>query len=201
MTTHGSPVHNSPPFQNAGPSDTSGGLRFAVEATPIGVVAGAGTDGGLRALVLVDSDAEAQAWGASHNAVPALAGHGVLSWVGDVAWALSVGYELGDLADKKLRAVPLDLDGTPFQREVWERLRALAWGETTTYGALAASLGKEIGASQAVAGACAANPVAVVVPCHRVVGASGEMRGYRWGVERKRQLLAREQPPVRDLFS
>ncbi len=132
---------------------------------------------------------------------PALAGHPLLDWVGDVAWALSVDYELSDLADEKLRAVPLDIQGTPFQLDVWERLRALAWGETTTYGALAARMGREVGASQAVAGACAANPVAVVVPCHRVVGASGEMRGYRWGVARKRQLLAREQAPVPDLFS
>jgi AraC family transcriptional regulator of adaptative response/methylated-DNA-[protein]-cysteine methyltransferase len=201
MTIHGSLVHNSPPFQNAGPSDRSEGLRFAVEATPIGVVAGAGTEAGLRTLVLLDSDAEAQAWGASLSALPALAGHDLLGWVGDVAWALSVDFELSDLADEKLRAIPLDLDGTPFQRDVWNRLRALAWGETTTYGALAAQMNREVGASQAVAGACAANPVAVVVPCHRVVGASGEMRGYRWGVERKRQLLAREQPPARDLFS
>ncbi len=167
----------------------------------MGVVAGSGSHAGLSALALLDSDIEAQAWGASLGALPTVAGHPLLGWVGDVAWALSVDYELRDLADEKLRAIPLEVGGTPFQREVWKRLRMLAWGETTTYGALAVSLGREVGASQAVAGACAANPVAVVVPCHRVVGASGEMRGYRWGVERKRRLLERERPPVPDLFS
>lgn len=88
-------------------------------------------------------------------------------------------------------ALPLDLRGTAFQRRVWEALRAIPAGETRSYGVLAASLGAPRGA-RAVARACAGNPVAVAVPCHRVVGGKGALTGYRWGLERKRALLAAE---------
>ncbi|MGD1066760.1 MAG: bifunctional DNA-binding transcriptional regulator/O6-methylguanine-DNA methyltransferase Ada [Vulcanimicrobiaceae bacterium] len=93
------------------------------------------------------------------------------------------------------RALPLDVRGTAFQRRVWRALRALRSGETTTYAQLAATIGRP-GAARAVAAACAANPVAIAVPCHRVVGSDGALRGYRWGVERKRALLAREAKPA-----
>jgi AraC family transcriptional regulator of adaptative response/methylated-DNA-[protein]-cysteine methyltransferase len=93
------------------------------------------------------------------------------------------------------RALPLDVRGTAFQRRVWRALRALRSGETTTYAQLATAIGRP-GAARAVAAACAANPVAIAVPCHRVVGSDGELRGYRWGVERKRALLAREAKPA-----
>ena len=78
-----------------------------------------------------------------------------------------------------------------FQERVWRELRGIARGETRTYGEVAAAIGSPR-AVRAVAGACAANPVAVVVPCHRVVGKDGGLTGYRWGVERKRALLAAE---------
>jgi AraC family transcriptional regulator of adaptative response/methylated-DNA-[protein]-cysteine methyltransferase len=199
MIVTGSAAPLSSPSKSADPLVVEG-LRFAVEATPLGVVAGAGTARGLQSLVLLDTDADAQVWGERLGALPALAGHPLIGWVGDVAWSISVGHDLNDLTDERVRAIPLDLVGTPFQHAVWTRLRALDAGQTTTYSALAAELGRGKGSSQAVAGACAANPVAIVVPCHRVVGAGGEMRGYRWGVERKRALLAREQPPELDLF-
>ena len=96
-------------------------------------------------------------------------------------------------------SLPLDLRGTAFQRRVWTALREIPPGRRVSYGELAARLGMARGA-RAVAGAVAANPLAVLVPCHRVVGADGELRGYRWGVERKRELLAREEgdtPPAR----
>ena len=89
--------------------------------------------------------------------------------------------------------LPLDIRGTAFQRRVWEALQGIPAGETVTYGALADRIGSPR-AVRAVAGACAANPVAVAVPCHRVVGADGTLTGYRWGVARKRALLAAEQP-------
>jgi len=89
-------------------------------------------------------------------------------------------------------ALPLDIRGTAFQRQVWEVLRAIPPGETLSYAAVAARLGKPA-AVRAVAGACAANALAVAVPCHRVVAATGALAGYRWGVERKRALLARER--------
>ncbi|MBV4411952.1 bifunctional DNA-binding transcriptional regulator/O6-methylguanine-DNA methyltransferase Ada [Enterobacteriaceae bacterium YMB-R22] len=88
-------------------------------------------------------------------------------------------------------ALPLDLRGTAFQREVWQALRAIAPGTTVSYQELARRIGRPR-ASRAVAGACAANLLAVVVPCHRVVRQDGGLSGYRWGVARKRALLARE---------
>ncbi|TPE53945.1 bifunctional DNA-binding transcriptional regulator/O6-methylguanine-DNA methyltransferase Ada [Amaricoccus solimangrovi] len=88
--------------------------------------------------------------------------------------------------------LPLDLRGTAFQRRVWEALRAIPPGETASYAEIARRIGAP-GSARAVAGACAANPVAVAVPCHRVLRGDGALSGYRWGVERKRDLLARER--------
>jgi AraC family transcriptional regulator of adaptative response/methylated-DNA-[protein]-cysteine methyltransferase len=89
------------------------------------------------------------------------------------------------------RSLPLDIQGTAFQQRVWTALREIAPGQTASYAEIARSLGRPKGA-RAVAAACAANTLAVAVPCHRVVGTNGDLRGYRWGVERKRQLLRRE---------
>lgn len=87
--------------------------------------------------------------------------------------------------------LPLHVRGTDFQRRVWDALRNIPAGTTVTYGELAARIGQP-SAVRAVASACGANPVAVAIPCHRVVGRDGKLTGYRWGVERKRTLLARE---------
>ena len=89
-------------------------------------------------------------------------------------------------------ALPLDIRGTAFQRRVWEALQAIPPGETRTYTQVAAGLGAPK-AVRAVAGACAANRLAVAVPCHRVIASTGALAGYRWGVQRKRALLAKEQ--------
>jgi len=78
-----------------------------------------------------------------------------------------------------------------FQREVWRALRAIPVGSTITYADLAASLGRR-GSARAVGAACGANPLAIIVPCHRVVARDGSLTGYRWGVERKQALLKRE---------
>jgi AraC family transcriptional regulator of adaptative response/methylated-DNA-[protein]-cysteine methyltransferase len=94
-------------------------------------------------------------------------------------------------SSKELAPPQVDVRGTAFQLRVWQALRGIPRGETRSYGQLARELG-EPKAARAVAGACAANRVALVVPCHRVVGASGALTGYRWGVERKRQLLEAE---------
>lgn len=91
-----------------------------------------------------------------------------------------------------LAALPLDVAATPFQGRDWETLRAIPAGEWRTYGEVAAALGKP-GAARAVASACAINPVAVVIPCHRVVRSDGDSGGYRWGAERKEALLAAER--------
>lgn len=87
--------------------------------------------------------------------------------------------------------VPLDMRGTPFQRAVWEQLCAIPAGSTISYGELARRVGRPK-AVRAVAQACGANPVAVIVPCHRVIGAGGSLTGYASGIERKRMLLQRE---------
>ena len=81
---------------------------------------------------------------------------------------------------------------TAFQWKVWQALRAIPVGETRSYGEIAKAVGRPTGA-RAVARACATNPVSIVIPCHRVVGGDGRLTGYRWGVERKRALLAREE--------
>jgi AraC family transcriptional regulator, regulatory protein of adaptative response / methylated-DNA-[protein]-cysteine methyltransferase len=88
-------------------------------------------------------------------------------------------------------SVPLDLRGTPYEIAVWSMLRAIPVGETTNYGALAAKLGTRD--ARQVTEAIARNPIAVLVPCHRVIKKDGAISGYRWGFKRKRELLAREQ--------
>jgi AraC family transcriptional regulator of adaptative response/methylated-DNA-[protein]-cysteine methyltransferase len=88
--------------------------------------------------------------------------------------------------------LPLDLRGTAFQLRVWEALRRIPVGETRTYGELARMIGNPA-AVRAVARSCATNPVSLAVPCHRVVGSDGDLTGYRWGVPRKRALLAKER--------
>ena len=89
--------------------------------------------------------------------------------------------------------LPLDVQGTAFQRRVWQALRDIPAGATASYRELAERIGQP-GAARAVASACAANPIAVAIPCHRVVRGDGGLGGYRWGVERKRALLEREAP-------
>jgi AraC family transcriptional regulator of adaptative response/methylated-DNA-[protein]-cysteine methyltransferase len=95
-------------------------------------------------------------------------------------------------ADEAGSALALDLRGTAFQLRVWQALRAIPRGETRSYSQLAREMG-EPKATRAVARACALNRVALVVPCHRVVGVSGSLTGYRWGVERKKALLDAER--------
>ncbi len=88
-------------------------------------------------------------------------------------------------------SVPLDLQGTSFQQQVWAKLLAIPYGETVSYSTIAESMGKPK-AVRAVATAIAANPVVIVIPCHRVVGKNGKLTGYRGGLEMKRALLTLE---------
>jgi AraC family transcriptional regulator of adaptative response/methylated-DNA-[protein]-cysteine methyltransferase len=103
-----------------------------------------------------------------------------------------VGSIIAYLANGEKRLVlPLDLRATAFQLQVWELLRKIPYGETRSYGQIAHDLGdkKKV---RAVARACATNPVALVIPCHRVVASDGKLAGYRWGIERKERLLSKE---------
>ena len=87
--------------------------------------------------------------------------------------------------------LPVDVQATAFQWRVWQELRAIPYGATRSYSQVAQSIGRPK-ATRAVARACATNPIAIIVPCHRVVREDGHMGGYRWGIERKEQLLAQE---------
>jgi AraC family transcriptional regulator of adaptative response/methylated-DNA-[protein]-cysteine methyltransferase len=109
--------------------------------------------------------------------------------------------DLGTLVDQILVLIgssspsphlPVDVRATAFQQRVWAHLCAIPRGETRTYSQVAAGIGAPT-ATRAVARACATNPVALVVPCHRVVGADGKLTGYRWGLERKRKILEKER--------
>jgi AraC family transcriptional regulator of adaptative response/methylated-DNA-[protein]-cysteine methyltransferase len=91
--------------------------------------------------------------------------------------------------------VPVDVQGTAFQERVWAALREIPYGQTRSYTEVAQMIGAP-SAVRAVARACATNPVALAVPCHRVIGAGGQLSGYRWGIERKRTLLERERAYV-----
>ncbi len=95
--------------------------------------------------------------------------------------------------DKPAEGLDLSLDmrGTPFQRRVWERVRSIPVGRTATYTELARWI-SPLASPRAVAGACAANPIALAIPCHRVLGSNGDLTAYRWGIERKRELIRKE---------
>jgi O-6-methylguanine DNA methyltransferase len=88
--------------------------------------------------------------------------------------------------------LPLDMRGAPFEKRVWAALQTIAPGQTTSYGAIANSL-RSIGASRAVGAANGANPIAIIVPCHRVIGSSGSLTGYGGGLDRKTWLLDHER--------
>jgi AraC family transcriptional regulator of adaptative response/methylated-DNA-[protein]-cysteine methyltransferase len=89
-------------------------------------------------------------------------------------------------------SLPLDVRATAFQARVWEELKAIPAGTTRTYSEIARRLGRP-GAARAVGRACASNPVSLLIPCHRAVGADGSLTGYRWGTDRKKALLDRER--------
>ncbi len=88
--------------------------------------------------------------------------------------------------------LPLDLQGTDFQKKVWKALLSIPFGEVWTYSQLAAYIGQP-SAFRAVASACAKNKLAIIVPCHRVISKNGQLGGYRWGLQRKQLLLQHEQ--------
>ena len=94
--------------------------------------------------------------------------------------------------DRLIDSIPLEVAGTPFQRQVWQTLASIPWGSTISYRQLAQRIGKPR-AMRAVAAACGANPIAILIPCHRVIGSNQSMTGYRWGIERKKSLLKRER--------
>lgn len=169
-------------YRKGGTGET---IRFAVGPCSLGAVLVAATERGICAILLGD-DADALLRDLEDR-FPNAALTG-----GDPAFEALVAQVVG-LVEAPARAVPLPLDigGTAFQRRVWDALRKIPAGTTASYTEIARSLGTPA-AVRAVARACGANALAVAIPCHRVVRADGALSGYRWGIERKRDLLARE---------
>ncbi|MDB5032870.1 MAG: cysteine methyltransferase [Chlorobi bacterium] len=109
-----------------------------------------------------------------------------------------IAVQLGEYfsGDRREFDLPLVMNGTAFQREVWGELRRIPYGETITYGELARRIGRTNAASRAVGGANGRNPLSIVVPCHRVIGSGGELTGYAFGLDIKRALLELERGNV-----
>jgi AraC family transcriptional regulator of adaptative response/methylated-DNA-[protein]-cysteine methyltransferase len=158
-------------------------LRYTLVDCPLGRLLVAGSTQGVAFVYLGDADAPLEAELRRECGGATL----VRDDAGLRVWADAVGACLPGGGD----APPLDVRGSTFQRRVWEQLRAIPRGETRTYRQLAEALGRPT-AARAVARACATNPVSVVVPCHRVVRGDGGLGGYRWGLHRKKALLALE---------
>jgi AraC family transcriptional regulator of adaptative response/methylated-DNA-[protein]-cysteine methyltransferase len=164
-------------------------IGWATARSPFGWLVVGVTARGLCWLALGGTSAEAEASLREEFPAATLRRDPSLSRLVDVA--LESVRDGSDLAQSRTMTESLDLRGTVFQLRVWQALRQIPRGETRSYSQLARELGNPK-ATRAVARACATNRVAIVVPCHRVVGASGSLTGYRWGVDRKRQLLELE---------
>jgi AraC family transcriptional regulator of adaptative response/methylated-DNA-[protein]-cysteine methyltransferase len=169
-------------------------ISYTIVDCPLGRLLVAATDRGICGVSLGNSDATLEA--ALRQEYPAAqiqrdeASLG--KWVGAFLSYLS-----GRQPDLNL---PIDVQATAFQWQVWEALRAIPPGSTRSYSAVAQAIGQPR-ATRAVARACATNPVALVIPCHRVVREDGDLGGYRWGRARKEQLLAQEKTAVQSSAS
>lgn len=169
-------------------------LQFAVGACSLGAILVAASAAGVCAILLGD-DPDALVRDLQDRFPRAeLLG-------GDAGFEAVVAQVVGLVEAPGLGAdLPLDVRGTAFQQRVWQALRDIPPGATASYAAIAGRIGTPA-AARAVAAACAANPLAVAIPCHRVIRSDGAPSGYRWGVERKRTLLAREAEAAADRTS
>jgi AraC family transcriptional regulator of adaptative response/methylated-DNA-[protein]-cysteine methyltransferase len=161
-------------------------IRYAIADSPLGRMLIAATDRGVCAIQFARSDGELIE-GLKREfpfAVRKPDDGGLHAWVAALLSKMT-GNELN-------AALPLDIRATAFQRRVWTYLQSIPFGTTRSYGQVAKAIGRPR-ASRAVARACATNPVAVAIPCHRVVRQDGNISGYRWGVERKKTLLEMER--------
>ena len=165
-------------------------IDYAIAPSALGKLLVAATSRGICAVFIGDSEAvltsELQQ---DFPAATIVRNDGALKARVDSVLARLEGRKRTALAASDL---PLDIRATAFQWQVWKALTEIPEGQTRTYGEIAAALGHPR-AARAVGRACATNPVSIVVPCHRAIGASGSLTGYRWGVKRKQKLLAREK--------
>ena len=166
-------------------------MQYTVAGTPLGRMLVAATKKGISALYLGDSDQKLEA--ALQKEYPRAeirkGRNGMEQWIARIVEHLKGREPNLDL--------PTDVQATAFQRRVWEELRRIPYGTTRTYTQVAKSIGNPK-AVRAVARACATNPTSVVVPCHRVVRQSGNLAGYRWGLERKEKLIEMEKQAKRE---
>jgi AraC family transcriptional regulator of adaptative response/methylated-DNA-[protein]-cysteine methyltransferase len=161
-------------------------IRYTIAPSTLGQVLIAATRHGVCAVALGESDAALESELEREYPAAAIAAD-------DGSFARWTGEILARVAGRPPRVeLPIDVQATAFQWRVWQALSAIPFGQTRSYADVAEAIGRPR-AVRAVARACAANPVAVAVPCHRVVGASGSLTGYRWGVDRKKELLRRER--------
>jgi len=161
-------------------------IRYVISDSPLGRMLIAATDRGICSIKFGKKDSELID-GLKREfpfAVRKVDEGGLQSWV-EALFRHMRGEDLDS-------SLPLDIRATAFQRRVWAYLQSIPFGETKSYSAVAKAIGNPK-ACRAVARACATNPVAVEIPCHRVVREDGSMGGYRWGIERKKTLLAMEQ--------
>jgi len=160
-------------------------IRFAVGQCSLGAILAAASERGVCAIFMGD-DPEALV----HDLQDRFPRASLLG--GDAEFEQVVARVVGLVEAPALGLdLPLDIRGTAFQQRVWQALREIPAGRTASYSELAERIGAPQ-AVRAVAGACAANALAVAIPCHRVMRRDGTLSGYRWGVERKRALLERE---------
>lgn len=161
-------------------------IRYTFADSPLGRMLVAATEKGICAIQFASSDEELEQ-GMKREfpfAIRRRDDDSLQGWTEDLLRQMQ-GHKLNT-------ALPLDIQATAFQRKVWSYLQAIPFGATRSYQQVAKGIGRA-SASRAVARACATNPVAVAIPCHRVVRSDGEMGGYRWGLERKQRLLEMEQ--------
>jgi len=164
-------------------------IDYVLATTSLGRLLVAATDRGICAVTLGDDvrtleDALEREYPAATRARVTDPSSGLAKWVRQIV-ALVEG-------DDASADVPLDVQASAFQWKVWRELQKIPFGETRSYAEIAKAIGSPK-AVRAVASACARNKVAVVIPCHRVVRQTGSLGGYRWGVERKRRLIAKER--------
>jgi len=163
-------------------------IKFAVGECSLGSILVAATEKGVCAILIGDDPDEL-----AHDLQDRFPRANLIG--GDAAFEALVARVVGFVEAPAFGCdLPLDVRGTAFQQRVWQALRAIPVGETASYAEIARRIGAPRSA-RAVAQACAANNIAVAIPCHRVVRNDGSLSGYRWGVERKRALLAKESRP------
>ena len=161
-------------------------IRWTTAGSPLGLMLVASTKRGLCMVLFADSDAEAERELRERFEQADLRRD-------DAGLGEAVRFVLAEMGESATAAsLPFDVRATAFQHRVWEALRAIPWGETRTYKQIAEAIGAPK-AVRAVGTACGANPLAIVVPCHRAVGTDGRLHGYRWGLERKKRLLTMER--------